>query len=322
MKLEVFNICEPTINTMHPLVEGVLSGDRRSLARAISVVDNKEPDSYSILSQVFYKTGKAKTVGFTGAGGAGKSSLIESLVPEFKKLGHRVAVLAVDPTSPITGGAILGDRIRMRSTMDDQSVFMRSIASRGATGGISRSVRNIIRILDAAGFTLIIVESVGAGQLEVQISAVVDVTAVVFSPQTGDNIQAIKAGLTEVGDLYIINKGDLEGSSTLFNSITDFVGDTPRKPTVMKASAKKGDGIKELAEHIEKLLLIKGENYRDREKRMLKLELKDIILAMLEDKVSSTLMKDNECQEYIEKIAKKEMDPYIAAKGLAAKLLM
>ena len=307
---------------MHPLVEGVLSGDRRSLARAISVVDNKEPDSYSILSQVFYKTGKAKTVGFTGAGGAGKSSLIESLVPEFKKLGHRVAVLAVDPTSPITGGAILGDRIRMRSTMDDQSVFMRSIASRGATGGISRSVRNIIRILDAAGFTLIIVESVGAGQLEVQISAVVDVTAVVFSPQTGDNIQAIKAGLTEVGDLYIINKGDLEGSSTLFNSITDFVGDTPRKPTVIKASAKKGDGIKELAEHIEKLLLIKGENYRDREKRMLKLELKDIILAMLEDKVSSTLMKDNECQEYIEKIAKKEMDPYIAAKGLAAKLLM
>jgi GTPase len=307
---------------MHPLVEGVLSGDRRSLARAISVVDNKEPDSYSILSQVFYKTGKAKTVGFTGAGGAGKSSLIESLVPEFKKLGHRVAVLAVDPTSPITGGAILGDRIRMQSTMDDQSVFMRSIASRGATGGISRSVRNIIRILDAAGFTLIIVESVGAGQLEVQISAVVDVTAVVFSPQTGDNIQAIKAGLTEVGDLYIINKGDLEGSSTLFNSITDFVGDTPRKPTVMKASAKNGDGIKELAEHIEKLLLIKGENYRDREKRMLKLELKDIILAILEDKVSSTLMKDNECQEYIEKIAKKEMDPYIAAKGLAAKLLM
>jgi GTPase len=307
---------------MHPLVEGVLSGDRRSLARAISVVDNKEPDSYSILSQVFYKTGKAKTVGFTGAGGAGKSSLIESLVPEFKKLGHRVAVLAVDPTSPITGGAILGDRIRMQSTMDDQSVFMRSIASRGATGGISRSVRNIVRLLDAAGFTLIIVESVGAGQLEVQISTVVDVTAVVFSPQTGDNIQAIKAGLTEVGDLYIINKGDLEGSSTLFNSITDFVGDTPRKPTVMKASAKKGDGIKELAEQIEKLLLIKGETYRDREKRMLKLELKDIILAMLEDKVSSTLMKDNECQEYIEKIAKKEMDPYIAAKGLAAKLLM
>lgn len=307
---------------MHPLVEGILSGDRRSLARAISVVDNKEPDSYAILSQVFYKTGKAKTVGFTGAGGAGKSSLIESLVPEFKKLGHKVAVLAVDPTSPITGGAILGDRIRMRSTMDDQSVFMRSIASRGATGGISGSVRNIIRILDAAGFTLIIVESVGAGQLEVQISSVVDVTAVVFSPQTGDNIQAIKAGLTEVGDLYIINKADLEGSSTLFNSIADFVGDTPRKPMVMKASARKGDGVKDLAECIEKLLFIKGENYKYRERRMLELELKDIILAILEDRVSSILMKDNKYQEYVEKIAKKEVDPYIVAKGLAAKLLM
>ena len=307
---------------MHPLVEGILNGDRRSLARAISVVDNKEPDSYAILSQVFYKTGKAKTVGFTGAGGAGKSSLIESLVPEFKKLGHKVAVLAVDPTSPITGGAILGDRIRMRSTMDDQSVFMRSIASRGATGGISGSVRNIIRILDAAGFTLIIVESVGAGQLEVQISSVVDVTAVVFSPQTGDNIQAIKAGLTEVGDLYIINKADLEGSATLFNSIADFVGDTPRKPMVVKASAKKGDGVKELAECIEKLLFIKGENYKYRERRMLELELKDIILAILEDRVSSTLMKDDKYQEYIEKIAKKEMDPYVVAKGLAAKLLM
>jgi LAO/AO transport system kinase len=286
------------------------------------VVDNKEPDSYAILSQVFYKTGKAKTVGFTGAGGAGKSSLIESLVPEFKKLGHKVAVLAVDPTSPITGGAILGDRIRMRSTMDDQSVFMRSIASRGATGGISGSVRNIIRILDAAGFTLIIVESVGAGQLEVQISSVVDVTAVVFSPQTGDNIQAIKAGLTEVGDLYVINKSDLEGSSTLFNSIADFVGDTPRKPMVTKASARKGDGVKDLAECIEKLLFIKGENYKYRERRMLELELKDIILAILEDRVSSTLMKDNKYQEYIEKIAKKEMDPYIVAKGFAAKLLM
>jgi LAO/AO transport system kinase len=307
---------------MHPLVQGILSGDRRSLARAISVVDNKEPDSYAILSQVFYKTGKAKTVGFTGAGGAGKSSLIESLVPEFKKLGHKVAVLAVDPTSPITGGAILGDRIRMRSTMDDQSVFMRSIASRGATGGISGSVRNIIRILDAAGFTLIIVESVGAGQLEVQISSVVDVTAVVFSPQTGDNIQAIKAGLTEVGDLYVINKSDLEGSSTLFNSIADFVGDTPRKPMVTKASARKGDGVKDLAECIEKLLFIKGENYKYRERRMLELELKDIILAILEDRVSSTLMKDNKYQEYIEKIAKKEMDPYIVAKGFAAKLLM
>ncbi len=307
---------------MHPLVEGIFRGDRRSLARAISIVDNNEPDSYVILSEIFYKTGKAKTVGFTGAGGAGKSSLIESLVPAFKNLGHRVAVIAVDPTSPITGGAILGDRIRMQSIMDDQTVFMRSLASRGATGGISRSVRNVIRILDAAGFSLIVVESVGAGQLEVQISAVVDITAVVFSPQTGDNIQSIKAGLTEIGDLYIINKADLEGSSSLYNSIADFVGDTPRKPMVMKASTKTGEGVRDVAAGIEKLLLIKGENYKARERRMLEIEVKDIILGMLEDRVSSILMKDHRYQQYIEKIAKKEIDPYLAAKELAAKALM
>ena len=307
---------------MHPLVEGILRGDRRSLSRAISIVDNREPDCHAILGQLFYKTGKAKTVGFTGAGGAGKSSLIESLVPEFKGLGHRVAVIAVDPTSPITGGAILGDRIRMRSIMDDQSVFMRSLASRGATGGISRSVRNVIRILDAAGFSLIIVESVGAGQLEVQISAVVDTTAVVFSPQTGDNIQAIKAGLTEIGDLYIVNKADVAGSSALYNSINDFVGDTPRKPKVVMASTKTGEGIKEVADSIKKLLLIKGENYKARERRMLEIEVKDIILGMCEDKISSVLTMDEGYQGYIEKIANKEIDPYFAARELAAKVLM
>jgi LAO/AO transport system kinase len=206
--------------------------------------------------------------------------------------------------------------------MDDQSVFMRSIASRGATGGISRSVRNIIRILDAAGFSLIIVESVGAGQLEVQISAAVDITAVVFSPQTGDNIQAIKAGLTEVGDIYIVNKADLEGSSTLFNSIADFVGDTPRKPLVLKASARTREGVEEIADNIDKLLLKKEENYKAREKRMLEIELKDIILAMLEERLSSILTKDNGYQEYIEKIANKEIDPYIVAKKLAAKIVL
>jgi LAO/AO transport system kinase len=307
---------------MHPLVEGILRGDRRSLARAISIVDDKEPESYAILSQIYYKTGRAKTLGFTGAGGAGKSSLIESLVPAFKDLGHKIAVIAVDPTSPITGGAILGDRVRMRSTMDDQSVFMRSLASRGATGGISRSVRNVVRILDAAGFSLVMVESVGAGQVEVQISSVVDVTAVVFSPQTGDNIQAIKAGLTEIGDLYIINKGDLEGSSSLYNSITDFVGDTPRRPKVIKASAKTGDGIKEIAKSIEKMLLIKGENYKARQRKMLEIELKDIILDMLEDRVTSNLLKDKRYQEYIEKMTNKEIDPYLAAEELADKILM
>jgi LAO/AO transport system kinase len=306
---------------VHPIVEGLFQGDRRSLARAISIVDDDEPDSHIILRQIFNKTGNAKTVGFTGAGGVGKSSLIERLVPPFQELGYKVAILAVDPTSPITGGAILGDRVRMQTTMDDQNVFLRSLASRGASGGISRSVRNAIRILDAAGYSLIIVESVGAGQVEVQISNVVNITVVVFSPQTGDSIQAIKAGLTEIGDLYIINKGDLEGSTSLYNSIRDLIGDTPRKPFVIKTSAKIGSGVKNVAVNIDKLLRIKADSNRDQEKRMLEVELRDMVLNMVEEKVAAMFREDNRYREFIEKIANKELDPYLAAEQLVAVVL-
>ena len=305
---------------MHPIVEGLFQGDRRSLARAISIVDDDEPDSRMILRQIFSKTGNAKTVGFTGAAGVGKSSLIEKLVPLFQNLGYKIAILAVDPTSPITGGAILGDRVRMQTTMDDQNVFVRSLASRGALGGISRSIRNVIRILDAAGYSLIIVESVGAGQVEVQISNVVNITAVVFSPQTGDSIQAIKAGLTEIGDLYIINKGELDGSTSLYNSIRDLIGDTPRKPLVIKTSAKIGNGLKDVAVNIDRLLRIKTDN-RDLERRMLEFELRDMVLNMVEEKVSAMFRKDSRYREFIEKIVKKELDPYLAAEELASVVL-
>jgi len=305
---------------MHPMVEGLFQGDRRSLARAISIVDDDEPDSRVILRQIFSKTGNAKTVGFTGAAGVGKSSLIEKLVPFFQNLGYKIAILAVDPTSPITGGAILGDRVRMQTTMDDKNVFVRSLASRGALGGISRSIRNVIRILDAAGYSLIIVESVGAGQVEVQISNVVNITAVVFSPQTGDSIQAIKAGLTEIGDLYIINKGELDGSTSLYNSIRDLIGDTPRKPLVIKTSAKIGNGLKDVALNIDRLLRTKADN-RDLQKRMLEFELRDMVLNMVEEKVSAMFREDSRYREFIEKIVKKELDPYLAAEQLASVVL-
>jgi LAO/AO transport system kinase len=315
--MQEFNI---DTDIMHPIVEGLFQGDRRSIARAISIVDDDEPDSRMILRQIFSKTGKAKTVGFTGGAGVGKSSLIEKLVPHFQNLGYKIAILAVDPTSPITGGAILGDRVRMQTTMDDQNVFVRSLASRGALGGISRSVRNAIRILDAAGYSLIIVESVGAGQVEVEISNVVNLTAVVFSPQTGDSIQAIKAGLTEIGDLYIINKGDLDGSTRLYNSIRDLIGDTPRKPFVIKTSAKIGNGLKDVALNIDRLLRIKADN-RDLEKKMLEFELRDMVLNMVEEKVSAMFMKDSRYREFLQKIVKKELDPYLAAEQLASVLL-
>jgi LAO/AO transport system kinase len=304
-----------------PIVKGLLAGERRALARAISVVDNDDPESREIIRQIFSKTGKARTVGFTGPGGAGKSSLVGKLIPECQALGYKVAVLAVDPTSPITGGAILGDRVRMQGNLDDEKVFMRSMASRGAVGGVSKSLRNAIRILDAAGYNLVLVESVGAGQLEVEISRVVDLTAVVFTPHTGDNVQAVKAGLTEIGDMYIVNKSDLEGAAVLYTTIIDLIGDTERRPAVLKTSAKTGKGIRELAKGIDKLLKEKSINYKERERKMLEDELRDMVLNMVEKKASSMLSGNKRYSEFVDKLAKKETDPYAAAEELAAGLL-
>jgi LAO/AO transport system kinase len=306
------------------IVKGLLAGERRAIARAISIVDNDEPESRDIIKQIFTKTAnnKIRTVGFTGPGGAGKSSLVGKLIPECQALGYKIAVLAVDPTSPITGGAILGDRVRMRGNLDnDEKVFMRSMASRGAMGGVSKSLRNAIRILAAAGYNLVLVESVGAGQLEIEISKVVDLTVVLFTPHTGDNVQAVKAGLTEIGDIYVVNKGDLEGATTLYQTIVDLIGDSKRKPEVLKTSAKTGKGIAELAKTVDKLLKEKSLNYRAQERKMLEDEITDMVLSIVEKKVSSMLAQDKKYSEFIERLARKEIDPYMAAEELAGTLL-
>jgi LAO/AO transport system kinase len=303
-----------------PIVKGLLAGERRALARAISIVDNDEPESREIIKQIFSKTGNIRTVGFTGPGGAGKSSLVGKLIPECEALGYKVAVLAVDPTSPITGGAILGDRVRMQGNLGNQKVFMRSMASRGAMGGVSKSLRNAIRILDVAGYNIVLIESVGAGQLEVEISRVVDLTVVLFSPHTGDNVQAVKAGLTEIGDIYVVNKADLEGATSLYQTVLDLIGDTDRKPAVLKTSVKTGESIGELAKSIDKLLKEKSINYKERERKMLEDELTDMILNILEKKVSSMLAQERKYSEFIDRLVRKEIDPYVAAEELAGTL--
>jgi LAO/AO transport system kinase len=303
-----------------PIVKGLLAGERRALARAISIVDNDEPESREIIKQIFSKTGNIRTVGFTGPGGAGKSSLVGKLIPECEALGYKVAVLAVDPTSPITGGAILGDRVRMQGNLGNQKVFMRSMASRGAMGGVSKSLRNAIRILDVAGYNIVLIESVGAGQLEVEISKVVDLTVVLFSPHTGDNVQAVKAGLTEIGDIYVVNKADLEGATSLYQTVLDLIGDTDRKPAVLKTSVKTEESIGELAKSIDKLLKEKSINYKERERKMLEDELTDMILNILEKKVSSMLAQERKYSEFIDRLVRKEIDPYVAAEELAGTL--
>jgi LAO/AO transport system kinase len=304
------------------IVEGILKGDRRSLSRAISIIDNEEGEYQEIVSQIFQNTGKAMTIGLTGPGGSGKSTLIGKLIDEFKRYGYKIAILAVDPTSPVTGGAILGDRIRMQSNLMDKSeVFMRSIASRGAIGGISKSLRNIVRILDAAGYDLIIVESVGAGQLEIEVSKVVNLTIVVFTPNTGDKVQAVKAGITEIGDVYVVNKTDLEGAKSLYNTIRDLIGETDRKPIILKCSAKNGTGIREVAETIRNMLNEQIDKFKAKDQELLEIELKDMVLNILKDKIIRMLNDNPTYHNFIDKIHNKKMDPFQAAEELTTKLL-
>lgn len=295
------------------IVEGVLQADRRSISRAISIVDNNEKECRDIIQAIFSKTGRAKTIGLTGSAGAGKSTLIGKLIPELHDIGYTVAVLAIDPTSPITGGAILGDRVRMQSVTSDEKVFMRSIGSRGSFGGISRSLRNIVRVLDAAGYDLILIESVGAGQVQTEISQIVDVTAVVFTPYTGDHIQNVKAGLTEVGDVCIVNKADLQGAGPLYQSLLEFLSDSQNKPRVMKASAKVGKGVKEVATTFDEILKqMRSTNQTENELRKLDFELRDMILNTIEQKVSSMLDNNNDYRKAIESLANKKTDPFQA----------
>jgi LAO/AO transport system kinase len=306
---------------MQQIVKRLIEGDRRSLARAISMVDNSDPDSPSIVREIFSLTGKSRTIGFTGSAGAGKSSLIGALLRSFQSLGYRVAVLAVDPTSPITGGAILGDRVRMQVTMEDHNVFMRSLASRGAVGGVSKSLRNVIRSLDVAGFDLILVESVGAGQLEVETSEIVDITIVVLIPQTGDNIQSIKAGLNEIGDIYAINKGDLEGSDNLFDSILEFVGGTNRKPSVLKVSARTGEGVTDLAALIDEKLISNNAHIIEKRRKMLRNELQEMIFQAVERKAKSFLKDNSLYENYVTMLFEKKIDPYLAAERISSAIL-
>jgi LAO/AO transport system kinase len=232
----------------------------------------------------------------------------------------KIAILAVDPTSPITGGAILGDRVRMPSTMDDDDLFMRSLGSRGASGGISKSLRNVIRILDAAGYDLILVESVGAGQLEVEISKVVNLTIVIFNPNTGDNVQAVKAGLTEIGDIYLVNKSDLDGANTLYLTILDLIGQTPRNPLIFKVSANTGEGLEDFSKKI--VDLIKTDTWiaekKQKERLDLETELKVMVLDEIKNKSLEILNSNNDqVSQLVNLMSEKSKDPYTAAEELS-----
>lgn len=301
------------------LLTELKGGKRGAIARAISMVENDEKEARTLIKKIFKNSGKSITIGITGAPGAGKSSLINKTSLELNKLGFKTAVLAIDPTSHITGGAILGDRVRMTESTDS-GTYIRSMASRGATGAISSALRNSIRILEFAGFDPIIIESVGAGQTEVDISKVVDVTVVVFNPHTGDNIQTIKAGLTEIGDIYLINKSDLQGANQLFDSVRDFIGMSEKNPAIMLTSVKSNKGIVEFAKKLKELIEVRRKTKKSQEQSKLDAELRDIVLNNVKNKVSTMLDSSITYSRYLKKVQSKELDPFDAAEKISKML--
>ena len=302
------------------LLADLKKGKRGAIAKAITIIENDQAESKKLLKKIFKDTGNSIVIGITGPAGAGKSSLINKTAVAMKKLKTKPAVLAVDPTSHVTGGAILGDRVRM-SESTDSGTYIRSIASRGATGAVSRSLRNSIRVLEYSGFNPIIIESVGAGQTEVEISNIADITVVVFNPHTGDSIQTIKAGLTEIGDIYLVNKSDLSGTNQLFDAVLDFIGDSERNPKILKTSVKKNTGIAEFAKALKDLMNSKKKTKAEKNQERLETELKDIILNNLKEKIDDMLDSNTNYSKYLKKLQAKKIDPFEAGDKITKSLL-
>lgn len=238
--------------TTQKLFEDMLAGDRRALARLMTFIDNRHEETLAIMALVYQKAGKARRIGVTGPPGAGKSTLTDKMIRAYRAEGKTVGVVAIDPSSPFTGGAVLGDRIRMQDHNADAGVFIRSLGSHGAHGGLSRATRDVVHLLDAAGFDVVIIETVGVGQTELDIMAVAHTTLVVLVPESGDTIQTMKAGLMEIADIFVVNKADRDGADRIaaeLLALSEMYSQDYNVP-VLKAVATRGEGVAEIMQAI------------------------------------------------------------------------
>lgn len=307
--------------TIDEIVKGVLAGDRRSIARAITIAENNTPEAQKLIAAIYPHTGKAHIIGLTGPGGSGKSTLIEKMVREYRRKGKTVGVVAVDPSSPFTGGAFLGDRIRMQELSTDEGVFIRSMATRNYAGGIAKATKDAVKILDAAGKDIILVETVGAGQSEVEIIKVAQSIVVIHAPGLGDDIQAIKAGLMEIADIFVVNKADRENADKAAMDIQAMLQlnnkETAWKPPILKTIALTGEGVSQLIEKLEehKNFLEKEE---ERRKSLLRAEaeLVEAIKEKIVNVVINELKKEEKFEDLLHKILDKKIDPASAAEKL------
>jgi LAO/AO transport system kinase len=305
------------------IVDGILKGDRRSIARGITLAENDPKSARRLVAGIYPHTGKAHIIGLTGPGGSGKSTLIEKIIREYRRRNRTVAVVAVDPTSPFSGGAFLGDRIRMQELTTDEGVFIRSMASRNYPGGLARATRDAVKILDAADNNVVLVETVGAGQSEVDIIKVAQTVVVIHAPGLGDEIQAIKAGTMEIADIFVVNKADRENADKTVMDIQAMMQLSNKivawKTPILKTVAITGEGVPELVEKLEQHRSFLEQNAEAKQKLLRSIAEAELFEAIKERTASSILddlRKQGTLAELLGKILRKEVDPASAAEML------
>lgn len=312
---------------MSDLARRVLEGEPRAIARMITLAENCSPEAVDPMKELHSSSGNAQIIGITGVMGAGKSTLVTELALEYRKQGKSVGIIAIDPTSPFSGGALLGDRIRMMKLATDDEIFIRSMGTRGMLGGLTGAVYDVVEILDASGKDVVIVETVGVGQAEVDVIKIADVTAVVTVPGLGDSIQAIKAGIMEIADIYIVNKADRPGVERTLAEIESLVELSAeagkRKVPVLKAVAKAGEGIPEILEKMdEHILYLKDtDQFRSKRRARYEAELIEIIRKKLMNLIFDEAVFKQRVEDLIDKIEIKEKDPYTAAEEILSQVL-
>jgi LAO/AO transport system kinase len=303
------------------LVQGVRDGELRALARLISRVEDREPGWQQAMKALYPHTGRARILGITGSPGAGKSSLANRLAAGFAERGHRVGIIAVDPSSPFSGGALLGDRLRMRDVATTESVFIRSMATRGSLGGLCQGARDVARVLDAAGYDLVLIETVGVGQDEIEIVKAADVVVVVCVPGQGDGVQALKAGIMEIADLFVVNKADREGADQVVADIRGMLalGDhDPGGPEmVFETDALSGRGVDALIEALAQRAK-RAADSPERAADRVEEEVLNLVEREMARRVRARLDGDIRLNEAVQRIRSRQTDPYTAAESLLA----
>ena len=306
------------------LADRVLAGDPRALARALSLVEDESPDAPALMAALYPRTGRAWTLGVTGPPGAGKSTLVDQVARVLRARGVSVGIIAVDPTSPFTGGAILGDRVRMQAHAGDEGVFIRSMATRGHLGGLAGATADAALLLDAAGRECVIIETVGVGQAEVDIIRTADVCVVVLVPGTGDEVQALKAGIMEIADLFVVNKSDREGADRMVAAVETVLGLAAADagtwtPPVLKTEATRGVGVQQVLEAIDQFRAGAATKVGLRRRERVDYRLRELLTSAFLDRAGRKLAP-GELEQLGRQVAERKMDPYTAVAGLLDKV--